>query len=125
MLSLDLSTQQPQSFCCDDSECKNRQHQNCLHAACRRNLIMANILNNSESLNASRNNSFCVRQGSGINHGAHAKRIAQLLLSPTGGSSIPTYECTSCPPRRESTISESVCACFLPFSPFIVVLHCT
>jgi hypothetical protein len=100
----------PQSFCCDDLECKNVQHQNLPQGACRRSYIMSNLLNNNQSLSASRNNSFSVRPSSGptINHGAHARRIAQLLLSPTG-SLLPSSECSNCPPRRESTISETVC----------------
>ncbi|CRK96265.1 CLUMA_CG009689, isoform B [Clunio marinus] len=95
-----------QSFCCEDLECKNAQHQN-FPAACRRSYIMSNILNNNNnrSRNPSRNGSFCHRPSIAINHGIHARRIAQLLLSPTG-SSLPSNECTSCPPRRESTISE-------------------
>jgi len=67
---------------------------------------MTNILNNNRSLSNSRNNSFCVRPA-GINHGAHARRIAQILLSPTG-SKLPSNECVSCQ-RRESTLSEMVC----------------
>jgi hypothetical protein len=99
-----------QSFCCDDLECKNPQHQNLPMGACKRSFIMTNILNNNPSLNSSRNNSICTRANS-ISQGAHAKRIAQLLLSPTG-SLFPSNDCSSCPPRRESTISEMVCVCF-------------
>lgn len=102
-----------QSFCCDDLECKNPQHQNLPNGACKRSFIRTNILNSNRSLSASRNNSFCTRTSSGINHGAHAKRIAQLLLSPTG-SLLPASDCSSCPPRRESTLSEMVCVCFCP-----------
>lgn len=107
-----------QSVCCDDLECKNPQHQNLPPGVSRRSLIMTNILNNNQSLSASRNNSFCARPSSGgISHGAHAKRIAQLLLSPTGSLLRSSNECSACPPRRESTISETVCdsllACFL------------
>lgn len=40
--------------------------------------------NNSRSSNVSRNSSFCY-QGT-INHGAHARKIAQILLSPTENS---------------------------------------
>lgn len=76
---------------------------------------MTNILNNNRSLSASRNNSFCARPSSAnINHGAQARRIAQLLLSPMGSSLPSTNDCSTCPPRRESTISETVCACFPP-----------
>lgn len=108
-----------QSVCCDDLECKNPQHQNLPQGVCRRNLIMTNILNNNRSLSASRNNSFCARPSSGgINHGAHAKRIAQLLLSPTGSSLHSSNDCSMCPPRRESTISETVCDSLLAFCLF-------
>lgn len=108
-----------QSVCCDDLECKNPQHQNLPPGVCRRSLIMTNILNNNRSLSASRNNSFCARPSSGgINHGAHAKRIAQLLLSPTGSSLHSSNDCSMCPPRRESTISETVCDSLLELCLF-------
>lgn len=110
------------SFCCDELECKNPQHQNLPLGACKRSFIMTNILNNNRSLSASRNSSFCTRPSGGINHGAHAKRIAQLLLSPTG-SLLPSNDCSSCPPRRESTISETVCVCYYPLTPNWAVLY--
>ena len=100
-----------QSLCCDDMECKNSQHQNCAPGACRRSFIMTNILNNNRSLSASRNSSFCTRTSGGINHSVHARRIAQLLLSPTG-SSLPANDCSTCPPRRASTKSEMVCVSY-------------
>lgn len=97
------------SFGCEDAECKRSNHQNCQLAACRRSFIVASILNNNNrSLNASRNNSFCSRPTNVINNGTHARRIAQILLSPTGSSLAPT-NCPSCP-RRESTISDTVCS---------------
>lgn len=68
---------------------------------------MANILNNNRSLSASRNSSFCARPTGNINPSAHARRIAQLLLSPSG-QALPSSDCSNCPPRRESTISETV-----------------
>lgn len=87
---------------------------------CKRSSIMTNILNNNQSLSASRNNSFCTRASIGTTQATHAKRIAQLLLGPTG-SLLPSNDCSSCPPRRESTISEMVCVCFYPISfPFAI-----
>lgn len=68
---------------------------------------MTNILNNNRSLNASRNNSFIMRPNSAVNHSVHARRIAQLLLSPAG-SAVPANECSYCP-RRQSMNSEMVC----------------
>lgn len=96
-----------QSFICEDAECKNPQHPNCPLALGRNSFIMANILNNNRSLSASRNSSFCARPAGNINPSAHARRIAQLLLSPSGHA-LPASDCSNCPPRRESTISETV-----------------
>ena len=79
------------SFFCDDSECKNPHHQP--HGPSKRaSFTISNIMSNPRSLNASRNNSFCTR--SAINHGAHARKIAQILLSPTG-SSLPSNDCST------------------------------
>lgn len=103
-----IGTANNQSFCCEDSECKNPQHPNCPLAVGRNSFLMASILNNNRSLNTSRNSSFCARPTGNINQGANARRIAQLLLSPTGNA-LPSGDCSNCPPRRESTISETVC----------------
>lgn len=80
------------SFFGDDTESKN-PHQHHPHGPSKRaSFTISNIMSNPRSLSASRNNSFCTR--SAINHGAHARKIAQILLSPTG-SSLPTNDCST------------------------------
>lgn len=73
-------------------ECKTHPHQPLHGPSKRASFTISNIMSNPRSLNASRNNSFCTR--SAINHGAHARKIAQILLSPTG-SSFPSNECST------------------------------
>lgn len=85
-------------------ECKIPHHQ--LHGTCKRaSFTISSIMNNPRSLNASRNNSFCTRGA--INHGTHARKIAQILLSPTG-SSLPSNDYSSY--KHESAVSyDMVC----------------
>jgi len=79
------------SFFGDDTESKNPHHHP--HGPSKRaSFTISNIMSNPRSLSASRNNSFCTR--STINHGAHARKIAQILLSPTG-SYLPSNDCST------------------------------
>ena len=63
-------------------------------------------MSNPRSLSASRNNSFC--NHGAISHGAHARKIAQILMSPTG-SSLPSNDCSSCMKHDSPASYDMVC----------------
>lgn len=86
----------------------------------KRSSFVLSIMSNPRSLSASRNSSFCMRgnQNAHLNQNAHARRIAQILLSPTG-SSLPSNDCSSYPIRESPTM---VCDLMLLFPPLFLAI---
>lgn len=102
-----------QSLNCDELDCKGS------HGMRKRSSFVLSIMSNPRSLSASQNSSFCMRGN--VNQNAHARRIAQILLSPTG-SSLPSNTCSSCPTRESppTMVCDFVLSSFL-FWLFLLV----
>lgn len=55
----------------------------------KRSSFVFSIMSNPRSLSGSRNSSFCMRGNNTQN--AHARKIAQILMSPTGSALPSSY----------------------------------
>lgn len=83
------------SFNCDEVDTKS------IHGMRKRSSFVFSIMSNPRSLSGSRNSSFCMRNN--LNQNSHAKRIAQILMSPTG-SFLPSNESSSYPIHESPTM---------------------
>lgn len=94
------------SFPFDATESKSLQ-MGYSNGVCHRSLIKRSVLNNDQMLNTfnSQNNSLCSSEEN-ASQGTCARQT--VLISPSGNSAL-SNECSSCPPRRESEMSERVC----------------